>query len=860
MPPRGAHRLLQWLLPAPECTLVRSDLDEEFRQEVLPARGPHRARLWYWRQVLEAVPYAVRLRCLPVIVQIPSDVRYALRIWRAHPAFSSVAIITQAVGIGVATSVFAVVYAVLLRPLPYADPHRLVQIFEGTTGSGLLSYPDFLELSHTNRSFEAVAGFNGGSVTLAVPGGVPERVASATVTSRFFDVLGVQPFAGRAFTDGDAHRGAPNVVILTHAEWQRRFAGDPGAVGRTLTLNGQPHTVVGILPAEYRFPLRGQATLWLPERPSPLQEERGYWHWMDVIGRRRSGVSDTQLESDLQAVAAAFARRDPKFHDDARLRVRPLHDVIVGRIRPALQAILAGVALVLLATCATLAGMLLARGAGRSRELSVRSALGANRSRLVQQLLTESMLLSLAGGIAGLVLGYWLLRGFVATLPPAQLASLPQVDAMTVAPRAGLAALALSGVTGVLLGVFPALRASRGFAHDWLRRTRTTADRAQNRLRFVFVGLQVAVATILVAGALLLGASVYRLLQTSPGFDPEGVVTLRLSLPERYRDTANEFMDLLLERIEGIGGVLGAAAINQAPLTGVGNTATLPAVDPPVDVALRRVTANYFSVLGIPLERGRSFAREDSPSGRKVVLVNRRLAERLAAKGDPVGQRLSFEFSPGPWHVIGIVGNERFDHLDRPILPTVYFVSTQDPLGAFTLVVRSTQPAAVPPAVRSLVAALDPELPVFDVRTIEQIAGNSPAVFVRRAVVWVLAVFAVTAVLLAVLALYSVLAQAVAERTREIGIRRALGAPRAAVFRLVLRSALLATVAGLSVGTLVTVVAARVLSSLLFEISPREPLAIAASTAFIGLVAIGACALPALRATRIAPAEAIRAE
>ncbi|MEX2663131.1 MAG: ADOP family duplicated permease [Vicinamibacterales bacterium] len=865
-PPRFARLVLGWLLPRADRDVARGDLDEEFRRHVLPARGRAAARRWYWRQVIGTVPHAVRRRAAPVLTHVPADARHALRMWRRHPAFAGAAIVTQAIGIAVATAVFGVAHSVLLRPLPYAEPERLVQILEGAEGRGLLSYPDVLDLRRANRAFEEVAGFNGGSRTLALPGMAPDRVAAISVTDGFFDVLGVPMLAGRGFSIEDVHAGAPDVVVLAHGAWLRRFGGDPAALGRQVTLNGQPHTIIGILPASFEFPLRGRAELWLPERPSQLQQERGYWHWMDVIGRRRAGLSPAQIEADLQAVAAVFTARDPKFHETVRLRVEPLRDVIVGRLRPAIEALLAGVGLLLLATCATMAGMLLSRASGRVREMAMRAALGARRGRLVQQLLVENLMLSLAGGAAGLVIGHWLLQSFIAIVPSARLASWPHAAGLGLNPPVAAAAVLLSLATGLLFGVIPAMRASRAGAPGALHGLRATSGRGEGRLRFALAGLQVAVALVLLAGAALLGTSVYRLLHVSPGFNPDGLITMRLSLPERYRNSVDDFMDRLLERLEAIPAATGAAAINQGPLTGLGNTGTLAIVerpemsgDSPPDVGLRRVTPNYFSVMGIPVVRGRAFTHADSATSPKVVLINQRLAGLLAAE-DPIGEHVTFEFSAGPWEIVGIVGDERFDHLDQPLVPVVYFPARQDPMGAFTLVVRTRQPATLPAAARAAVAALDPELPLFDVRTIDEITAESSAVFVRRAAVWVLAVFAVTAVLLATMALYGVLAQAVSERTREIGIRLALGATRASIFTLVLRRGLMAAAAGIVAGVGGAILASRALTSLLFGGGPAGPLAIAASAVFIAAVAVIACLVPAARAVAIEPASAIRVE
>lgn len=867
-PPRIARFLLRVLLPATERRVVIGDLDEELRRDIAPARGATRARLWYWRQVLSSAPYALKLRLLPAILRLPGDVRYALRLWARHPGFAAAAIGTQAIGIAVATAVLAVAYAVLLRPLPYANVDRLVQITESTQRP-TLSYQDFLDLRQASRGFDIVAGYSGGSRTLQLPGTSPERVGFVEVTDGFFEALGVTPLLGRTVSELDVKRGAAPVALLSHAAWIRRFGGDPSIVGGAIPLNGQSHTVIGILPEDFEFPLRGNAELWLPMRPSQQQQERGYWHWMDVLARRRPEVSAAQTATDLQSVAQVFAARDPKWHSDATLQAVPLRDVIVGDVRPVIRALVAAVALVLLATCATIAGLLLSRGTSRARELSVRTALGAARSRLISQLLTENVMLSIAGGIAGIVSGHWLLTSFVAAMPAGRRASLPHFDEVGVGWIVAASAFGLSFATGLLFGVLPAWRASRGKGVSAFSASRTTHGRVESRTRFALVGVQVAVALVLLSGAALLATSMYRLLQVTPGFDPDGIVTMRINLPDRYEDveSVNAFHERLRERFEAIPGVTAVAAIDQAPLTGPGNSGTPFVVERPLapgqrrpGVALRTVSANYFSAMEIPVVRGRSFAQTDAPGSPLVVLVNQLFAEQVLREADPIGHHITFEFAEGQYQIVGIVGNEQFDDLDRPALPVVYFAARQDGLSSATLMVRTAQPSSLPMAARTALAEIDPALPLFAVRTIQQITDSSAAVFMRRTAMSLLGMFAVAAVLLAAMGLYGVLAQTVAERTREIGVRVALGATRANIFGLVLRRGLGAAALGLALGLAGTVLVSRLLVSLLFGVRPADPLILASAAGILTLVALAACVVPALRAMRIDPADAIRVD
>jgi putative ABC transport system permease protein len=461
------------------------------------------------------------------------------------------------------------------------------------------------------------------------------------------------------------------------------------------------------------------------------------------------------------------------------------------------------------------------------------------------------------------------LQAFIGVMPPGRRAALPHFDDLGVGAAIAFAALALSILTGLLFGLLPAWRASREGAGAALKAARSTAGRSESRLRFVLVGLQMAVAVVLLSGAALLGASVYRLLNVSPGFDPDGLVTMRVNLPPTYRDVAavNAFHDRLRERLEAIPGVEAVALTSQAPLTGEGDTGTPAIVErpqPPGEqgpgVALRTVSANYFEAMGVPIVRGRGFTGVDQPGSPQVVVVNRRLADGVLAGADPIGMHITFEFAEGRFQIVGVVGDEQLDDIDRPFLPAVYFPARQDGLSSAVVMVRTAQPSTLLPAARAALAEIDPQVPVFAVRTIDQITDNSAAVFMRRAVMWMLGIFASAAVLLAAMGLYGVLAQAVAERTREIGVRVALGATRGSIFSLILRRGFAAAALGLVLGLGATLTTSRLLVSLLFDVRPAEPWIVGASVAFLAAVALFACLIPAARAVRIDPASAVRAE
>jgi predicted permease len=570
---------------------------------------------------------------------------------------------------------------------------------------------------------------------------------------------------------------------------------------------------------------------------------------------------------DLESSSRLIAERDRTNHANVTLRSIPLHEMMVAPVRPTINALLAGVVLVVLVTCATTAAILLSRTAERRRELSVRSAVGASRGRIVSQLLTENVLLSLAGGGLGIVAGQWLVSSFIARMPVQQKAALPNFDNPGVGLVVAAMAMTISVATALLFGVIPAMRAARLGGWTTLRSGRTTAGAADMRVRSALVALQVAFALVLLAGAGLIGASVQRLLNVPYTFDPVGLITMRMNLPPKYDGTeaVRLFQRQLLDELHETPGIQSAGFINQAPLMGGGNNGDLyisgrpaePAGRRPV-VVIRTVSSGYFSSMRVPLLRGRFFGATDTMAAPQVVVINRFLADSVFAGTEPVGQRISFQFLPGEWQIVGIVDNERFDDIDRPLLPAVYFTADQQPTGSFVLVVRSSDTAAAVAATRRIVSRMDPDLPLFAIRTFDDIAAASSGVFLRRATLWMLSIFAGASLLLAAMGLYGVLAQSVADRTREIGVRVALGATRGAIVRLVMNRAFLSAGTGAIIGVAGTLLASKWLSSLVFGISPRDPWTIAMATTFLGVVAFIACLVPTIRALQIDPATAVR--
>jgi predicted permease len=889
-PPRLPRELLRRLVPRGSRDVLIGDLDEEFERYVAPASSKTQAAWWYWQQVLRSAPGAFRLRIRSrgansgpreprvrgFLACAANDLRYGAR--RARSQFSLLATVTLtlALGIAAATSVSALARLVLLQPLPYADPDRLVHIEEidtrRQTGSGNVSYPDFLDYRGQNQTMVDLGAFSGGSRTL-IGAGEADRVPMAEVSDGFFRLLGVRLALGREFDAGDLRAQSPLTVILTDGAWQRRFGADPNVIGRTIGLSGQQAAIVGVLPRDFEFPLRGLAEIYLPLRPTAAQIERRYLHWLSLIGRLRPDVSIDRAAADLDVVARRFASVDPQYHPAARTSVITLSERVVGSVRPILTVLLGAAAFVLIVACANIAGLLVARDAGRLHEIEVRSAIGATRGRLVRQLIAESLVMAVPGGVLGLVLGHYAVGLFVLSIPRAQRAALPHLTTMAIDPAAVLMSVGLLGASVLIFGVLPAWQAARHGDRSTLR-ARGTTDSRRFRLQSGFVIAQLTLAVILLAGSALIGRSVYRLITSSPGFAIDGLLIARVNPAFSDPPSVTAYQQRLVERIAAIPGISGVATIDQPSLTGPGGSGTFmiagsrdPAgADGKVmtgvesTTAIRTVSANYFAVMAIPVLQGRPFSTTDRRGQSPVVLVNQTLATAVFG-GRPLGQRIVFPFFDGrpAWEIVGVVGDEQIASLDQPIRPVVYFPFGQVTDGAISLVTRTTgDPEAFVGAIRAAAAEVDPTIPVYAAQTIDRVIADSDAVFRRRSVLVLVTGFAAAAVLLSAVGLYGVLAQLVAHRTREIGVRIALGAGRTHIARGVLGQALFPVFAGLGLGLAATLWLSPALQTLLFDVAPRDWPTLTLVGAFLLATACLACAIPARRAVRIDPVVALR--
>ena len=805
------------------------------------------------------------------------DVRYAARTLLRQPGFTLVAVLTLALGIGANTAIFSVIDAALLRSLPYREPGRLVHLWETKRSRDFeqreASYPDFLDWrAQSAEVFEGLAGYTSRPFTLA-DAGEATRARGAAVTANFFDLLGVNAVAGRTFVAGEDGPQAKRVAVISHGLWQRRFGGERATVGREVTLDGQAYTIVGVLPADFNFALLGDADVWTPLAPTPDVASRRYMHWLKVIGRLKQGVNLEGAQAHLATVASRVERDDPGAHAGVGLRAVPLQEEFVGPVRPVLFVLLGAVGFVLLIACTNVANLLLARSAARQKEVAIRAALGASRWRVVRQLLTESVLLSLAGGAAGLVLALWGVDLLVAAIPAAQLAQMPYLQRLSLDRDVLLFACGLSLLTGVLFGLTPALSASRTDLQGALKEGgRSTVSRGSRRLRDLLVVAEVALALMLLVGAGLLMKSLVLMLKVDPGFDTRGLLTMRVALPpSRYNEDAKaaRFYDEMLRRVAAVPGVRGAALTSNLPLANEGGTGmpqvvgrSTPASEL-TEAHLRTVSANYFEVLGLPVVKGRAFAERDDATAPPVLLVNKTFAERVFPGEDAVGHRVTFKFTgERSLEIVGVVGDEKVTSLDARTTPVIYFHARQGPDSSAALVLRTdaADPLALAPSVRAAVRALDPEVPVFAVQTLEQMVAGSRAAFMRRYPAYLTGVFACVALLLALVGIYGVVSYAVAQRTHEIAVRVALGARTRDVLRLVLGHGLLLALGGIALGAAGALALTRLISGLLFGVSAADPTVYGLVALLLAAVALLACLVPARRATKVDPMVALRYE
>ncbi len=801
------------------------------------------------------------------------DLRYALRIMRTRPGFAATAVVTLALAIGGATAMFTVIRAVLLKPLDYRDPDRLVRIEGGATPTR------FTEMQAGAHSFTDLGAFVGWDDLTLSGGAEPEVLHGVHVSASFLRILGMEPQRGRGFRAGeDAPGGAP--VILISAElWRRRFAGDPQIAGKTAVLSGATYTIIGVLPPHFRFPFAG-VDIWMAEpteTPSIAAASRVLSPYLTVFGRLKPGVTLAQANAELKVIRRQYAMAHPAMLDakpKSPVEVTAMKDHLVADVRSMLWMLFGAASFVLLIACANVAGLLLARATSRAREFAVRAAVGAARTRLIRQLLGESVLLSLTGGALGVLLAACILRG----IPRMTAFNLPRAAEVHPDWTVVAFAAALSFATGICFGLAPSLGASRADLMSALRTAGATLKAGVPRrvlpgwnLRSLLLVGQVALSVVLLIGAALLIESVAQLRGVDVGFNPANLLTIRVPLPAVRYDTdqkAASFYRDLIERVQSVPGVRSAAGAWYLPMMGSAGTPVQDAAKPPLPLnqrliaTLMIVTPGYFHTLGIPLRRGRDFAAEDTHDAQRVAIINETLARRLwpayPAGQDPVGQRIYVGgLIPQPAQIVGIAADVHQGLEGNPWAEGVYTPCVQSLQRASMLAVRTAgDPLSFTRAVRDQVQALDRSQAVTDVRTMDDLVEEQ--VGQHRLLMILLGAFAGVAVLLALIGIYGAIAYAVAERTQEVGIRRALGAQQGDILRLVIGQGLAVSVTGIVIGLIGAGALTRLMKSLLFHVSATDPATFAAIALLFFVVALAASYIPARRAARIDPMAALR--
>ena len=807
------------------------------------------------------------------------DVRYALRTLRASPGFTAVAAAMLALGIGANTAIFSAVSAVLLEPLPFPEPDRLVLLWENMTARGgpprvEVSPGDYASWSQRHRSFTGVAGYAIDNYNLTGTG-EPGKYTGVRTTGNLFAVLGMQPLLGRTLTAADERPDAPPVVVLDERVWRSRFAADPAIVGRTIRLNDLPHTVAGIVPADFRFPNK-DASLWVPAKFTPTELELRSGYFLYVVARLSPGVAMAQAQADMTGLAGQLAREFPQSNSTTGVTVVALHEHLTRQVRPTMALLLAAVGVVLLIAGANLANLLLTRGANRIREVAVRQALGATYGRVTRQLLTENAVLALLGAVLGVALAVPLLR-YLARLMPTGLpdSTAPVLDLRVLAFTAGITMLMV-----LVFGGAPAFAAARVDLERAIRAGGSRGATGRGRLRSALVIAELALTVVLLVAAGLLLRSYANVLAVDPGFNPRNLLVVETSLPpSKYQETGRRdaFYRRVVERVTAIPGVTAAGFANFPPLVFKGGRAFIGAEGEPPPapgdaarfMALdRAVTPGYLPAIGVPLVRGRDFDARDAQSKLPVVIVNRTMADRRWPNRDPIGRRIKFgpANAPGLWlTVVGVVGDVRETALDGRVEPEVYLPSNQG--GGFTpsflwpqhLVVRTTgDPRGYAAAVRSAVWGVDAEQAAANIRTMDDIFDAE--LQNRNTQLTLVGAFAILAFVMASIGLYGVLAYSVAQRLRDIGVRVALGAGRATVVAETLRGALALAATGIALGLGVAVGVSRVLQTWLFEVGPLDASTFAATAALLAVMALLASAIPAARGASVDPVRVLRSE
>ena len=867
------YRILLLAFPRQVRRAFGDDMLRMFEDQFLEAKrqGHSAARVWV-DATIDALKYGSAERWTPIrwrcwMQAFRQDIRYALRLLLKQPGMTTLAVVTLALGIGANTAIFSAVNAVLLRPLPYPDADRVVMIWEKRAREAVLDAPvapaDFVDWEKRQASFEAIAGMSMSAVDLT-GAGEPVRLFAGVVSPAFFDVLGVKPALGRTFRPDEAVFGQHRVVILGDRIWRQRFGADPTIVGRTILLNQLPSEVAGVLPASFEFP-DSDLELWTPlALTSAPQPPSRTLHFLTVYARLKPGITLERARADMDRIGAQLAEEYPASNQYHGAHIGLLRDELQqGSVRNGLLALLGAVGFVLLIGCVNVANLLLARAAARRREMAIRTAVGASRARLTAQALTESAVLALTGGVAALAVATWgisLLR----QIQPRDLQVLGadrlQLDATVLAFT-----FALSMVTGLIFGILPAWQLARHDVNESLKDGGRPASSIKKGLRQTLVVSEIALASLLLVGAGLTLRSFQAVLRTETGFKPEGLLTAFVILPQaKYITDAQRVAayDEIERRIASLPGVRSVGATSHLPLSGQDSRTGIfiegrePTPDAPTRAHLRAVTLDYFRTMGMRVIEGRNFTAADHSESPFVTVINETMARRYWPGQSPLGTRVRMG-GPAWREVVGIVADVKHWGFERAVNPEMYLPQKQMVWSGLTYVLATdVDPVTLTAAVRNELKAVDPDLPLSNVRTIEEVAARSVAA--RRSSMLLLGVFSGLALVLAAAGIYAVMSQLVALRTSEIGVRMTLGAQPASVMRLVLREGLLQAIAGLAIGLVAGVLVMRAFRSVLFQVNPSDPLTLGAVGLVLLVTATLACLVPARRAMRVDPVQALR--
>ncbi|HSV63647.1 MAG TPA: ABC transporter permease [Chthoniobacterales bacterium] len=817
-----------------------------------------------------------------------NDIRYGIRQLIKHPAFTIIAILTLALGIGANTAIFSVVNAVLLKPLPFPAPDQLIAVGmtdtrqKDQTNLGSLSYPDFFDFRDQNRTLANIAVYRDRSAALTGEEGATS-VHGVRASAEFFDILGIKPKIGRAFArDDEQAGGGPGgfKVVISDDFWKKHFGGDPNVLGRTVTLDRRPHTVIGVMPAGFQFPIQNDATDFYvsiaedagtADDSQPATKQRGM-HSLEAVARLKPDATIVQAQADLSTIAEALAKQYPDSNTHFGVLAKPLREEMIGDVRAALYILFGAVVCVLLIANANVANLLLARASARGKEIALRAAMGASRARIIRQLLTESILLSGLGGGLGLLLAQWGTEALIKTVPQ----NIPRISNIQLDASVLVFTLLVSLATGVIFGLVPAWQASHVDLNSSLKSGSRTgsAGEGKGRVRNALIMAEVALALVLLISAGLLIQSFARLGRVQPGLRTERLLTARIGLPEvAYPKNENviAFYDQFLTRVRTIPGVESASAILPLPLSGSNMVTSFDNLDHPLPegqrpgAPVRMIAVDYFKTMGIPVRQGRVFDERDQYTSAPVVIVNERFAQKFFPGENVIGKRIQPGFSADDnpekiREIVGVVGNVKHLSLKNEDSPEMYLPRTQIPIHVMSIVVRTSvsNPNALTNSIRKELAAMDSTIPLTSVRVFEEYISRSLAR--PRFNTLLLSIFAGTALLLTAIGIYGVLAYSVAQRTSEIGIRIALGAGKSSIFRLIVGQAMTLVGISLVVGLAGAFAATRLLNSLLFGVGASDPGTFIGIVLLVSAVAFVAAWVPARRATRVDPIIALRAE